>query len=195
VKHKLIKVAIIAGALLALVVPSLLLLHSWMGGSATGTVHVGTPTAHQEELAPHITTPVQLDTPYFTTSLPGDFRVKRQTTLTNGGPILFQLNANTDGKTDEQFGATIGTTPTDGLVELADYKLRSTDTSTYAAYTPDSLPPGAIAFHTVSGPAALTVFWPEGSHYAELSFSTDGVASESTLQNLLSAVIAAWDWK
>jgi hypothetical protein len=158
-------------------------------------VQVGSPTAHHSDVSAAVTTPTPLDTPYFTASLPSNFAVKRQNSLANGGPVLFQLSANTDGRTDKQFGATIGVTPAEGLSGLSDYKLRSSDTATYATYTPVGLPPGATAFHTISGPAEVTIFWPHGGHYAELSFSTNGTASQSALEDTFRSVIASWDWK
>jgi hypothetical protein len=193
VSRKLVKASVAASIVLALFTPAFVLLHTWMSESAKGTVRTGAPIMHQQ--SPQTYTPLKLDTPYFTASLPGNFTLKRQNTLGQAGPILFQLSANTDSTTDQQFGATIGAMPAEGLPGISDYKLRITDTARYTKYTFTGQPENMVAFHTIGTPAALTVFWVHGERYGELSVSSDGAASQTALENTLRSVVKSWNWK
>jgi hypothetical protein len=126
--------------------------------------------------------------------LPAGFTVKRQVENPASNPQL-QLAANTPSITDQQFAATVGTLPMGGLKEIGDYNLRATLTATYAPFTPASLPSGAVAFRTVSGPASFTVFWPHGTHYIELALSTDGGAAQIQLDTTYAQIMANWKWQ
>jgi len=193
-KRKLLRWGIALLALLVLITPGLFLLNHWMVSSAEGSIHVGTPNA-QKTATPEVVAPISITTSYFTTMLPTGFTVRRQIETPSAVPFQLQLAANTGSKTDQQFSATIGTMPVGGLTSLGDYNVRVTDTSTYAAATLPGLPAGAIAFRTVSGPAGLAIFWPHGSHYAELGFSTEGGATPAALQATYAQVLSAWNWK
>jgi hypothetical protein len=186
------KVRLLAGgtALLLLVASVIALLH-WMGGPNTGTVQVGTP---KENVSQHETQSVSVKTSYFTTVLPAGFVIKRQVE-TPASSALLQLVANTPSATDQQFAATVDTTPGGGIQEVGDYHLRASQTTIYTRFKLANLPTGAVAFKNSSGPAAFTVFWPHGSRYAELSLSTDGLASLDQLEATFSQVVTSWQWQ
>jgi hypothetical protein len=193
-KRKLVRWGIIASVCAVVVIPAIALLSRWMSNSSEGTVQMGTPTPQTTE--PEASKePVAVDTSFFSTSLPGGFTIKRKVDNPTANPLQLELAANTSSKTDQQFSATIGTMPVAGLSGIGDYNLRTTDTATYAKATPPQLPTGAVAFQTISGPAALTIFWARGIHYAELSFTTEGGTSLDSLQATYTHVISAWNWK
>jgi hypothetical protein len=181
---------IVLSCLAVVVIVVATLLH-WMNGSATGAVHVGNPQAVQASSAP---APITVNTGYFTTELPGGFTIKQQSE-TPRAQFLLRLEANTSATQDEQFAATVGTMPSDGLHGIGDYNLRLSKPESYTVATVAGLPAGAAAFRTTSGPAELTVFWPHGSAYAELAFSTSGGASEGQLEALYGGVLAHWIWR
>lgn len=164
----------------------------WMSSSATGTVEMGNTTSETVQPTPK---PVPVQTSYFSTTLPAGFTVKRQNVTPNGTTTLLQLMATTPGTTDQQIAVTIGTLPPAGMANLGDYNLRKTQTSTYAPFTPTNLPNDAVAFHAVSGPAALTVFWPHDSRYAEIALSSDGGATLDQLQNTFTQTLKDWQWQ
>lgn len=161
-----------------------------LSGSSTGTIHVGTPTGQTSGAQE----PTTITTPYFTTSLPADFNIKRQVETPTAQNLL-QLLAATPATTDEQFALSYQMTPSGGMSQSGDYNLRAIQTQTYRQFTPPNLPAGAVAFRTAQSPPSFTVFWPHGTHYAELSVSTDGVASLDQLEAVLSQVISSWQWK
>jgi hypothetical protein len=182
---------VIGGVVLLMIAISIAVLAHWMSGSSTGTVHIGTPTPN----AP--TTPTRslaITNSYFTTSLPAGFSLKRQNETPASDPLL-QLMAATPSTMDEQFTASYNQIPPGGITSAGDYNLRASQAGTYARFTPKDLPAGATAFQTVSGPASLVVFWPHGSHYVELSVSTDGTAGSDKLQAVFSQVMSSWQWQ
>jgi hypothetical protein len=106
-----------------------------------------------------------------------------------------QTVANTNSTTDQQFAVTMVILPSDSVAGLADYHLRATQTDTYQSYKPSYLPAGATAFHTVSGPPGITLFWPHGSQVAELAASTEGAATQDSLDSVLARALQNWQWK
>lgn len=178
------------GAIALLLIGVLVPVLHWLGGSNNGTVHVGTSA---QQVAPTETATI-VKTPYFSTQLLPGFTIKRQTATPAGQMTLLQLFATTSSTTDKEFAATVGVLPADGLSGIGDYNLRATQIATYQRYTPANLPLGAVAFRTVSGPAAFTVFWPHGTWYVELAYSTDGGASLSQLESVFNQTIASWQW-
>jgi len=183
----------IAGLItVALLVTGMIAAEHWMTSSATGTVQVGSTTSEVTQPAPKL---VQVQASYFSTTLPASFAIKRQTETPNSTTTLLQLMAATPGTTDQQLGVTVGLLPTAGLSDLGDYHLRLTQTNTYARSTMTGLPSGSVAFHTVSGPVALTLFWPHTSQYAEIALSSDGGATLDQLQSSLTQTLKNWQWK
>jgi hypothetical protein len=166
----------------------------YMGGTAMGTVHVGTPAASSAEPAKPTQT-LPLDTAYFTTTLPAGFILKQNSATPNANIFLLRLTADTSGTTDQQFAATIGVSPTGGIAETGDYHLRATQTDIYQPYRPSYLPVGAVAFHAISGTPAVTVFLPRGTTYGEVTMSTEGGATEAQLDTAAQAIFANWHWK
>lgn len=192
-KRRLARWAVPLLALAVLATVSVVAVRSWTNGSADGTVRLGAPVA-QKQPAVQPSLPMTVNSRYFTTTLPAAFTVKRQTELDPSNPIQLQLVASTDSKIDQQVGITIGTVPSDGLPGLSSYHLRTTDTATYGTCNPANLPSGAVAFCTISGPAALTIFWPHGVQYAELSLSTEGAATMNALTTVYAQAITDWQW-
>ncbi|MEJ0073277.1 MAG: hypothetical protein WDN27_04335 [Candidatus Saccharibacteria bacterium] len=184
-KRWMIVVLICIVLLAALIV---LLLH-WMSGSSTGTVEVGKPSSSSQ-----IAEPLKLTNAYFTATLPAGFTLKRQTDG-SGTPTLLQVYATASGTQNQQFAATIGNLPSNGLSGVADYNLRVTQPDNYAPYQLPSLPAGAVAYRAAADPLAFTVFWPHGGRYAELGFGTDGAATEEQLQATYAQVLAGWVWQ
>jgi hypothetical protein len=193
VKRKLVRWGVILATSMVVLVPTAIVLGRWMTGSSEGTVRTGIPTS--QTAPPVAQEPVTIDTSFFSTTLPAGFTVKRKVDNPSATPLQLELAANTGSRTDQQFSATIGTMPPDGLSGIGDYNLRSTDTTTYAKIALPNLPSGAVAFHSISGPAALTIFWPRTTHYAEISFTTESGTSQDSLQTTYSSVMAAWSWK
>jgi hypothetical protein len=134
-------------------------------------------------------------TPYFTTMLPEGFSIKRRVETPDAAQTLLQLVANSVSSQDQQFAVSYTLLPDGGVSQSGDYNLRATQTQTYTRYTPPNLPTGAVAFRTATGAAAFTVFWPHGSHYAEIAVSTGGNATLEQLQTLFSQVISNWQWQ
>jgi hypothetical protein len=184
--------AIIAACLIGGLVLFAVLSH-WMSTSSKGTVHVGSATT--KAAAPAATTPLAISTLYFTTNLPGGFVAKTQTVTPSGNPILLQYMAATPSASDQQFAATIGILPSDGLDGISSYHLRASKPDTYTRATLSDLPSGAVAYTTITGASEYTVFWPHGSNYAQLAISTTGTATPTQLQSVLSQVIKNWTWK
>jgi hypothetical protein len=193
VKRRLIRIGIIVSVCVVVAIPAGILLNKWMGSSSDGTVHTGTPTGGTSA-AKQAQTPVDVKTSYFTTLLPAGFVIKRQAETPNAGSALLQMAANTAGETDQQFATTVGTMPSEGLSGIGDYNLRKTQTDTYTSIALPNMPTGTVAFRTVSGPAAFTLFWPYGGRYAELSFSSDGGATLEALQSTYVQVLSQWAW-
>jgi hypothetical protein len=192
---RLVRWAIAGGVIVVFIVTIVLVLKHWMSGSATGTVHTGTPTATSQPSLPQAPQTTTVDTPYFSSVLPAGFVIKRNQTSTATPLTELEFSANTDARTGQQVGITIGELPSGGLSNLGDYLARSKDTTTYAPATLPGLPSGAFAFRTVSSPAALAVFWLQGSRYAEVSISTDGSATLDQLQATYQQLISTWQWK
>ena len=188
-KSRLRRLGIVLVICIVVLVPALMLLSHWINGSSDGSVHVGAPAS--QATAPAV--PLAIKTTYFTTQLPAGFNLKYQTE-TPANTTQLQLMAYGGATLPEQFAATVGTIPSDGLAEVGDYNLRTSQTASYTPFTPTSLPAGATAFRTVSDPAAFTVFWPHGTHYIELTLSTDGGATLDQLQTVFSQVMAQWAW-
>jgi hypothetical protein len=182
---------VVTGIALLVIIIGVVVLAHWMSGSSTGDVHIGTPVPNAPA-AP--TQTLAIKNSYFATDLPAGFSLKRQTETPTSDPLL-QLMAATPSTIDEQFTASYSQTPPGGITSAGDYNLRASQTGTYARFTPKDLPAGATAFQTVSGPASLVVFWPHGSHYVELSVSTDGTASPDKLQAVFSHVMSSWQWQ
>jgi hypothetical protein len=194
-KRRLIRWGVILLTCIVVAAPVGIFLNHWMDSSSNGSVNVGNSVTTQETTMPKTPEEVPITTSFFTASLPGSFVIKRQVEPANGGPTLLQFSANTDSRIDRQFAITIGTLPSDGLAGIADYHLRASDTVAYSPYDLPHSPAGAVAFRTTSGPAGITVFWPHGSQYAELAFSTDGTTHLDTLEALYSDVLNSWNWK
>lgn len=194
-KRRVVRWSIIVCMVTAIIISAGIVLRHWVNSSSTGSVRMGTPSTVAQTDTAMPTDPINVTSPYFATTLPSGFSIKRHQQVTTDGPILFQLAANTNSTTDQQFAATIGTTPSDGLAGIASYHLRTTDTATYGSYTASDLPSGAVAFRTRSGPAAITIFWPQSNRYAELTFSSDGGASIEPLESLYTHVLGNWTWK
>ncbi|HSX43163.1 MAG TPA: hypothetical protein VLF59_03695 [Candidatus Saccharimonadales bacterium] len=191
-KRKVLLASVISGT--ALVTAAILLLGHYMGGAATGTVHVGTPVASSAKHRKP-TQALPLDTAYFTATLPAGFVLKQNTATPNADIFLLRLTADTDSTVGQQFAATIGVSPTGGIAETSDYHLRATQTDTYQPYHPSYLPAGATAFHSVSGAPSVTVFLPRGTTYGEVTLSTEGGATENQLDTSAKAIFAGWSWK
>lgn len=172
---------------------AMLALQQWSNGSADGTVRIGKPVADDTSVA--ATTPVALQTRYFDTLLPAGFTVKRQTDTPEGAGTHLQLVANTKGVSDQQFAATVGTLPGNGLADVGDYNLRVKDTATYTRFTPSGLPSGAVAFRGAGSATSFVVFWPHGTQYVELAFSSDGGVPYPQLEATYVQVVDSWQWK
>jgi len=191
VQRRLKRWGVVLGCLLVVFGVAAVLIGRWANGSSAGTAHTGTAaTKLQPALAP-----LSIDTPYFTTQLPGTFTVRDRTETPGAPAVQFRLVANGGTTTDQQFAVTVGTLPSEGLRGIGDYNLRSTQTQSYTPYQPTGLPEGAVAFRASSGPAGCTVFWPHGSRYVALAMSTDGGASLEQLRATYSSAIATWVWK
>jgi hypothetical protein len=176
---------------LAVALPPGIYAEHWLSGSSTGTASVGHPTGtiaqHQE--------PVMVTTSLFSTLLPAGFHIKRQLETPNGNLHQLELVAYGGTNLGLQFAATVGVVPSDGLQGIGDYNLRTTQRASYSLVTPVSLPAGAHAFQSTTGPASLTVFWPHGNRYVELAFTTDSGASYSQLEAVYAEVLANWSWQ
>lgn len=186
----------IASAALILVVGATLAVSHWMGGSATGTVSIGKSTAASSTpaLQPAPET-VHADTHYFSTVLPAGFTIKRNEYAPNTPLTELAFNANSNQQTDQTVSITVGELPDGGISNLGDYMERSRNSTTYAPTTLPQAPIGAAAFRTTQGPAALTLIWPNGTHYAELNVSTDGGATTDQLEATYQQVMSTWQWK
>jgi len=181
---------LISLSLCLIITPAVFVLHYWMNTTATGTVRTTVPT---QTSAAHSS--LLVTTSFFSASLPDGFTVKNQTENTTDPLVQLRLVADTNTVTDQQFAATLGTMPTAGLPAISDYHLRTSDTATYKQVTLPRLPAGTTAFQTVSAPTSLVVFWPHGSHYLELAFSTSGGASLTQLQATYLQVMQDWQWR
>lgn len=163
---------------------------SWANQSSKGTVHIGTYTPDTTANE----TPINISSPYFSTTLPAGFVVKHQSEVPTQ-TIAFTLMATTSATIDEQFATTVGAMPSGGIQENGDYNLRVTEPSIYERAAIEQLPSGATAFRKLSRPAELTIFWPHNNRYAELSCSSSGSAAYSKLEALCVSVINAWEWR
>lgn len=178
------------GGVVVLLIVIVFVLTHWMNSDSAGTVHVGTAPPQSSVTSE----PVSLMSPYFTTLLPTGFSIKRHATSTNPDS-LYTAFATTSSEQDKQVAITVATIPSSGLQGVGDYNLRTSQASTYQPYALPALPSEAHAFRTLSGPAAFTVFWPHGSIYIELAFSTSGGASLAQLQQAYQQVLTTWNWK
>ncbi len=159
----------------------------WTRGSAQGTVRVGSPSNS-------ITSPqnsLRIATTYFSTSLPASFAIKHQQD-TPTQAILFSLLAATSSTIDEQIAIRVGTIPTGGMQENADYNLRTANHAMYKQVTLTQLPTGVSAFRSST---ELTVFLPHNTRYAQISCSSSGGTSYSTIETLCLGSVNAWEWR
>ncbi len=187
--RRLKRLGLALGISAVVITPTALVLSHWMNGGTTGTVHVG--IAADAEAAPM--SPVTVDTPLFTTTLPAGFTVRRQVNNPTATTAL-QLVAGGGSSLDQQVAITVATLPTTGLDDVGDYHLRKTD-PTYAPATLANKPTGAIVFRTISGPPALTVFQVRGSQYVEVTMSTQGAAIYDQLAASYTQIVTNWNWK
>jgi hypothetical protein len=178
------------------IAPAVLALSHWINDPVTGTAHTGStvstaassPLASLNEAAPNT-----LTTPYFSTTLPSGFAVKRQTKASDAGaPIQFEAVALSARTKDEQFAVTVGNLTSGGLQDIGDYHLRSMQASSYHSFTTTGMPSGARGFQTVNGAPGFTVFSTQGSHYIEVTMSTDGGATLSQLQEAYAQIMNSW---
>jgi len=190
VKHRPKLLTIAAASCAAVLIPVALTVRRWAGSAAVGTVATQISTQQPQ---PSLPEPLLIKTAYFSTTLPISFSLKTQTETPTDPLIQLRLVAATDTTTDQQFAATWATLPSDGLSSIGDYHLRASS-GMYGTFTPPELPTGAVAFHAISGPANIVVFWTRGDHYVELAFSTNGSASSDQLQNTYQQVIRHWAW-
>jgi|GEM_PF-1173591 len=176
------------------ITPPAVLLSRWMNSNSTGDVHTGSPAASTQAVAAtSAAPPASLTTPYFSTTLPQGYVVKRQTKATsNASSILLQVVATSPATQDQQLAITVGNLPSGGLSDLGDYNLRATQTGSYRAFAPTGMPAGAKAFQTASGAPGFTVFSMQGSHYTEVTLSTAGGATLAQLQSAYAQVMGDW---
>ena len=188
---KLKRQLIVGTASLVGIAVGLVVANHWMSSDSTGTVHVSNPSATRAVPTPQ---PVSLSSTYFSTTLPAGFTIKRQVESSNSDRLYSAL-ALTPSAQDLQVAVTAAQLPSDGLAGVGDYHLRTSQADTYAPYTLPRAPNGSSVFRTRSGASAFTLFWPHGSIYVELAFSTSGGASLDQLVSAYEQVLSTWQWK
>lgn len=174
---------------IVIVVTALISAWQWTRNTSDGTVHVGKPQIPAAEAVPAAPTPI--DTAYFTTTLPSGFVVKRMTEAPEAVAML-QLAANDK---HQQFAVTIRLMPAEGLPGIGDYNLRATQTASYEPYRPAGMPVEATAFRAISGTPEITAFWPHGALVAEVSMSSDGIATTPELFTTFVQATHTWQWR
>jgi hypothetical protein len=184
---------IILGLILVVSAGAVIALAYWMSGDSTGTMHVGTPH-DSPEAAQTLPQPLPVSAASFTTTLPAGFEKKRQTDTPDSNGTLLQYLAINSKDTDQNLAITMAALSADGLAGVGDYHLRSTGTATYQAYTPSYLPAGATAFQNIAGQPGVTIFWPHGATYAEVTLSTDKNTPLSDLDISAAYVLSHWKW-
>ncbi len=182
-KNWLIAATVLAVCLAA----ALWLLGSWSNGPAEGTVHTGKTTASTQ--ASKAASPLVVQTSLFTTELPAGFVQKDASAPTSELPV--RVLATSQGAR-QQAGFSGGPLPADGLPGVADYHLRTTDTATYRPSTNAQLPAGSSTFESADG-GMVTLFWPHGSRFVEVTVSGDP-GTKQAQYTLLYKILQTWNW-
>ncbi len=179
---------LIAAAVLAICLTAALwLLGRWSNGPAEGTVRTGKTTAPSR--ATPAASPLAVRTSLFTTELPAGFVQKDASAPTSELPV--RVLATSQGAR-QQVGFSGGPLPADGLPGVADYHLRTTDTATYHRSTSTELPAGSSAFESADG-SMVTLFWPHGSRFVEVTVSGDP-GTKQAQYTLLYKILQTWNW-
>jgi hypothetical protein len=86
----------------------------------------------------------------------------------------------------------VGNLTSGGLSDVGDYNLRAKQPASYRSFTTQGMPAGAKAFQAISGPPNFTTFSIQGSHYVEVTLSTDGGATLAQLQAAYAQIMNSW---
>lgn len=192
---RLKRISIGLGVSAAIVTPAAIALSHWVNGAAMGTAHTGSAAATTTSPLASVTeaVPNTLTTPYFSTTLPSGFAVKRQTKASDAtAPIQFEAVAMSAPTKDQQLAVTVGNLTSGGLQDIGDYNLRTLQTTSYRSFTTAGMPANARGFQTISGAPGFTVFSTQGSHYIEITMSTDGGATLPQLQAAYAQIMNSW---
>lgn len=180
------KVIILATIVICISI-GLVALWRWASGPVESTITANPP---QQSTA---NTLQQMDTEYFYTHLPTDYRVEKESKLQ--GPLV-RISATQQTAKGLQVGITSAVLPTGGIQEVADYHLRTTQKELYATLDLSPLPQYSKAFITTPGttPIQVTVFMEHAGHYASVTVSSYSNTKDMVIQRL-QQIIADWNWK
>ncbi len=135
------------------------------------------------------TTDQTLNTAYFSTKLPSNYRVEITTPANSQGLVsLLALSK----ATDEQLGIICDQLPAGGLSQVSSYSLRASQPTSYLALSSASsgLPSGDQAFASTTD-SSIAVFITHDDRYVSITASD---AANSDLLSLLHTVINQWSW-
>ena len=134
--------------------------------------------------------PVEVSTPYFSTKLPAEYRI--QTTKNPNNPTMIQVSAFTTRDTQPQVGITSATLTSDGIQGVADYQYRAKETTIYNPMKSALFSSDSFEFEKKGG-SEFTAFLIQGTRYASITVSGEGVTTES-MQSLRQFIAAHWYW-
>jgi len=177
------KVVRIIVVLLAVAIPAALWLNHWSSAPAATTIHVAQPAT----AATAKPTYKLFKTPYFTTEIPASWQPQAASTVNGRWQQVVVAPASVSG----QLGFSSALIPSDGLNGIGDYKLRTSDTTTYKVVTDAALPAGSQTFLT-AGTSDYTTFLQAQGRYAALSLT--GQEATGDAHTTLLHILATWHW-
>lgn len=167
-------------------VAGLIFLWHWASQPAENTAKVTPPT-----ITP-TTTLQQIDTDYFYTHLPSDYRIDKESTVT--GPAV-HISATQQIAKGIQIGITSTPLPQAGITEVADYHLRVTQGDAYSRMTIPGLSEDARTFiSATTEPLQITTFLQHNGRYASVTLSSYS-SSKDALTMQLKQIVTDWRWK
>lgn len=181
---------IIVAASVFLVILAGIILFIWARQSSTGTIKDPQKSAEVEKAS----TPVKIDTAYFTAILPPGFVVKSNTENASSQDLI-QIVATRPSSNGQQISISVGTLPKEGIGAVSSYNLRVSTPETYKKTEFAGMPSGLTTFYSQSQTAyEITSFWVRGGLYAMVSASGLPTQKDDINQSLVT-MFANWQWR
>jgi hypothetical protein len=179
--------------LVIVLVPTVMVLRSWVNSDSSGTVTVGKPAG---AAASSEAQPVDISNQWFSASLPAGFTIKSQQTTPQTLASEYSVDSLTSG-TEVELAISYGVM-TGGLENVSGYQLRATQTNNYAPYTMPGAPAGSVAFRDLHDPyssAAIVLFWPHNGSCVTVALTGGLGSSLNQLDTVFQQLLASWSWK
>lgn len=134
----------------------------------------------------------QLETNYFTATLPVGYEVVSNTEKESGTERLNITAKNT--ATDTTINIIVGDIPSGGLNGLKIYTDRSQNPEQYTNQSFSGMPTSAQTFYSRTNGYELVAFWTYGSLYAAITISSP-TAESGQINVTMQAFLDQWQWR